>query len=575
MKKALLAAASILACMPASAYAAYMSPVSDLISTSVPGASASHIVTFRNHNALPPSSSFTITPIGAFSIPAGLDYTDVDLLVSNGGPYADRNLAGSADAVLDGVSVVTGASGSITVTLNATTGIAAGSSIRLVIGTIASHQTAGDTSPVNALTSGSYRINIQTYVAGTPLDDGKAMVAIVEPIATQLEVAAQPPTRFNGLPSGTIAAGTNSVEITLETDEEATCRYATSSGVVYDSMLGSFRAIGGQFFYAVVSGHSNNTTYTYFVRCKDLTNLKNTDDYPITFTIAPDPPSNVSTGTEIGPGPITPAPQPSGIAGSGGAGSFRGGSAVLFQSTVTIAGYAPSGSTVSILKDGKPGTTVTARADGSFTANIANLERGTYTFAVQAVDAAQAKSNMHSATFTLGAGTNNTVGNIMLSPTIRAESASVDPGDTVRVFGTGVPGTNIELSLRDADAPADPATVRTYSASTTPVGAESPGAWAYEFKSLARGTYEIRVKTIGAVTSAPSIPLFVGVGEDPSKSSAATANKSDINQDGKVNLVDFSIMLTNWNQSDERADINADGVVNLADFSILLFNWTG
>ena len=50
---------------------------------------------------------------------------------------------------------------------------------------------------------------------------------------------------------------------------------------------------------------------------------------------------------------------------------------------------------------------------------------------------------------------------------------------------------------------------------------------------------------------------------------------ADLNRDGKVNLIDFSIMLFHWGNPDPVADINEDGTVDLTDFSILLFNWTG
>jgi hypothetical protein len=51
--------------------------------------------------------------------------------------------------------------------------------------------------------------------------------------------------------------------------------------------------------------------------------------------------------------------------------------------------------------------------------------------------------------------------------------------------------------------------------------------------------------------------------------------RADLNKDGKVNLVDFSILLVYWKTSDANADINSDGAVNLGDFSIMLFYWTG
>ena len=63
----------------------------------------------------------------------------------------------------------------------------------------------------------------------------------------------------------------------------------------------------------------------------------------------------------------------------------------------------------------------------------------------------------------------------------------------------------------------------------------------------------------------------VGIGENVS----GEGSQSDLNGDGKVNLVDFSIFLLSWNTDDEEPDFNEDGRVNLADFSIMLFAWTG
>jgi hypothetical protein len=52
----------------------------------------------------------------------------------------------------------------------------------------------------------------------------------------------------------------------------------------------------------------------------------------------------------------------------------------------------------------------------------------------------------------------------------------------------------------------------------------------------------------------------------------------DINKDGKINIVDFSILMYFWGQtnpSNPCADLNKDGIVNLTDFSIMLYWWTG
>ena len=48
----------------------------------------------------------------------------------------------------------------------------------------------------------------------------------------------------------------------------------------------------------------------------------------------------------------------------------------------------------------------------------------------------------------------------------------------------------------------------------------------------------------------------------------------DINQDGKVNLYDLSVLLFWWGPDHQSVDLNCDGEVNLSDFSILLSRWT-
>lgn len=54
-----------------------------------------------------------------------------------------------------------------------------------------------------------------------------------------------------------------------------------------------------------------------------------------------------------------------------------------------------------------------------------------------------------------------------------------------------------------------------------------------------------------------------------------TAIPGDINGDGRVNVTDLSILLSNWSTSNAGSDINKDGTVNIFDLSILLSRWTG
>src|SRR4051794_12757232 len=104
-------------CVGATVYAATLSAVSDLISTSAPGELASHRIQFTVARAIPPSGRITITPeAGAFDIPSSLDFSDISLAVATSGDFVERSLAASANATDDGVAIAAGSSGSLVFT---------------------------------------------------------------------------------------------------------------------------------------------------------------------------------------------------------------------------------------------------------------------------------------------------------------------------------------------------------------------------------------------------------------------------------------------------------------------------
>jgi hypothetical protein len=454
--------------------------VSDLISTSAPSTAASHTIQFTLPNAIPASGHIVITPqVGAFTIPASFDYLDVDLAVAAGaGPYVDRTLASTASVTDDGVSVVTGSSGSITITLNSTTGIAAGEHVQIELGAVAGEGGIGVHSIVNPSTQASYRVYIVTSdQVSAAIDSGTAMIAVVNQVSVSASPTQIPPVLSNGLPSGEIAAGSNNVELSFDTDILAHCRYATTTGVAYSLMTNNFSPTTGTSFYTVVTGLADATTYTYYVRCAELQGVANDSDYPISFSLASTPAVTTS-------GPA----EGSGIVGSGGTGPYRGGSSVLYLATVTLSGTSLPLSTVRILVDGKITTNVQVKDDGSFKTTVADLERGVYTFQLYALDSKGEKSGTVSSTLTLGSGSNNSLSGIKL------------------LFGKNASSSSIATST---------------------------------------------------------------------SSSSVTAEGSDLNGDKKINLTDFSILLSAWGTDNPDVDLNKDSTINLADFSILLFNWTG
>ena len=95
-----------------------------------------------------------------------------------------------------------------------------------------------------------------------------------------------PPTLSNPFPTGELSSGTTSTDISLETNETATCKYGTLASVPYDEMPNTFTTTGGMSHSTTVSGLENGGSYTYYVRCKDAASNANPDDYPITFSVA-------------------------------------------------------------------------------------------------------------------------------------------------------------------------------------------------------------------------------------------------------------------------------------------------
>ncbi|MDD4601229.1 MAG: hypothetical protein PHQ46_09275 [Negativicutes bacterium] len=98
------------------------------------------------------------------------------------------------------------------------------------------------------------------------------------------------PVRSAGLPNSELQAGTTSAVLSLETNENADCKYGTVSNTAYASIASTFSTTGGTSHSANITGLSNGLTYNYYVRCRDKagTPNANTDDYTITFSIGSD-----------------------------------------------------------------------------------------------------------------------------------------------------------------------------------------------------------------------------------------------------------------------------------------------
>lgn len=110
------------------------------------------------------------------------------------------------------------------------------------------------------------------------------------------------PIRSHGQPHESIASGITQIDLILQTDEPAICKYAISVGKEYDEMLDIFLTTGEILHTTMVTGLADGNRYTYDVKCKDIMGNKNTDDFIIAFDVAlPElpPPKTVVVINEI------------------------------------------------------------------------------------------------------------------------------------------------------------------------------------------------------------------------------------------------------------------------------------
>lgn len=97
------------------------------------------------------------------------------------------------------------------------------------------------------------------------------------------------PVRSNGSPSGQLVAATTTTTLRVTTNESATCKYSTMAETPYGSMIYDFTTSNGTTHTATIFGLADGQSYNYYVRCQDLNSNANSDDYPISFSVASSP----------------------------------------------------------------------------------------------------------------------------------------------------------------------------------------------------------------------------------------------------------------------------------------------
>jgi len=253
--------------------------------------------------------------------------------------------------------------------------------------------------------------------------------------------------------------------------------------------------------------------------------------------------------------------------GGGGGGGYVAPSSSA--TSVIFSGRAYPKSTVTLLKDAQVVATTIADSDAKFKINLTGLSGGNYIFGIYSEDNKGIRSSLLTFPISVTSGATTNVSGIFIAPTIDVDKSEVRRGDNIAIFGQSVPNSKVTIEV-DSDKPifsqtnSDNNGVYLYNLDTSPLAMEE-----HYTKSKAAKD--------GEISSFSNVVSFVVGTRNISKSAKSKCGKADLNCDGQVNLIDFSIAAYWYEKASipENVDLNNDGKVNLVDFSIMAYYWTG
>ena len=297
-----------------------------------------------------------------------------------------------------------------------------------------------------------------------------------------------------------------------------------------------------------------NSVGNYFGRIStysDAACLNPVDSGNVVFVIIG---GGINVSVTVPAGGVPPGPP----GGGGGGGEPIGHAKVIFE------GRAYPKAFITLLKNGRVANTFLAETTGLFRTELTGVAGGVYSFGFFAEDTDGRKSVTISFAVGVIDGTTTTISGIFISPTISLSPTQVEIGRDVNIAGQVFPQSQIKIFVSSQEVVKD-------------AKADAKGKWGYKLNtgSLGEGEHESRAKAMfgeGEQSDFSQIIPFLVV-----KKGAMVCKGADLNFDGKINIVDFSILLYFWNQTDPSnrcADINFDGKVNIIDFSIMMYWWT-
>ncbi|MFI5240425.1 MAG: dockerin type I domain-containing protein [Candidatus Saccharimonadia bacterium] len=227
---------------------------------------------------------------------------------------------------------------------------------------------------------------------------------------------------------------------------------------------------------------------------------------------------------------------------------------------IEFVGEASPGALVTFTRNGDVIGTQVADGSSVFDDTFTNQSQGSATFGIFATDVSGRNTDLLTTTATILPAFTTILSGFLLPTTLRIVTNPIKRPQTEHIIGTTRQNSTVTVFFSGTKY-SDSFSVQT---SSDALGNwdTTPGVF------LHLGNY-----SVSAVVTEP------GGNQSPQTTmqNITVTLSADLNNDGRINLTDFSILMFYFNQSNvtKPADINDDGKVNLTDFSIMLYYWTG
>ena len=247
-----------------------------------------------------------------------------------------------------------------------------------------------------------------------------------------------------------------------------------------------------------------------------------------------------------------------------------GGPIIIPPTEVVFSGFGYPFSPITILKDSQYLSELNAVAESNFSTVVDGLSGGTYSFSLYAQDDYGTLSSAVTYSVNVISRARTTISGIVIPPTVTTDLLEVKRGESIVFYGQAKGDSDIVIEINGT--------------SSTTIDTVTNGLYEYSLNTtnFDLGEHFLRVKMIGIGIESPYSDRYTFVVGEETIVEEDPFLIGDVNYDGIVNIVDFSLAAYWYDRTlnsafitVERERLNGDGVVDLTDFSLMAYYWTG